>query len=265
VTVLEDRLAPATLTVNSLADAPVSAASPALTLREAVVLIDTGGAGTDASGGGLAAAKARQINSASPFGVNDVIQFASGLFGPAHQQVVLEDGTLLLSGNATISGPAASRLAVSGNNRSTVFAVTPGAAVSISGLTVEAGAASGNSGGGIDNGGTLTLTDTVVSGNTAIQGDGGGILNFGTLTLAGSTVSGNTALNDAGIDNSGTLTLTDSTVSGNTAVLGNGGIANYGGTMKLIDSTDNASWSLKGHPSATAAPANCRPQPPAAA
>jgi len=29
--------------------------------------------------------------------------------------------------------------------------------------------------------------------------------------------------------------------------------------------TDNASWSLKGHPSATVAPANCRPQPPAAA
>jgi hypothetical protein len=205
-------------------------------LREAVMLIDTGGTGNDASGNGLAAAKAGQINTASPFGVNDVVQFTPDLFGPAQQQVVLEDGTLLLSRSVTITGPAASRLAVSGNNQSTVLEVAPGATVRISGLTVEAGAGSGNSGGGIDNRGTLTLTDAVVSGNTAVQG-GGGIANTGTLTLAHTVVAGNTALSNAGIDNSGTLTLTDSTVSGNTALLGNGGLANYGGAMTLVDST----------------------------
>ena len=51
---------------------------------------------------------------------------------------------------------------------------------------------SGN-GGGIYNGGTLTLTNSTVSGNTAWATRGGGIYNSGTLTLTNSTVSGNTA------------------------------------------------------------------------
>jgi len=244
VTILEDRLAPALLTVNSLADGPISAASSTLTLREAIVLIDSGGTATDSSGNSLAAAKASQINPSSPFGSNDVIQFAPNLFGSAQQQIVLVDGNLLLDQNAIINGPVASQLAVSGNNQSTVFGVAAGATVSISGLTVEDGAASGNSGGGIVNGGTLTLSNVIVADNTALQGDGGGIYNTATLTLLNSAVSGNTAFSDGGIFNSGTLTLTESTVSGNTAVVGNGGLANYGGVMALIDSTVSGNMAI---------------------
>jgi hypothetical protein len=207
VTILEDRLAPALLTVNSLADGPVSAASSTLTLREAVTLIDTGGTATDSSGNSLQAAKASQINTASPFGSNDVVQFAPNLLGSAQQQIVLVNGSLLLDHNVIISGPAASQLAVSGNNQSTVFEVATGAAVSISGLTVEAGAASGSSGGGIVNYGTLTLTNTIVSGNTdstvsgntAVRGNGG-LANYGgTLSLIDSTVSGNSASGAGGL------------------------------------------------------------------
>ncbi len=173
-------------------------------MREAVALIDTGGAATDSSGNSLAPAKASQINTTSPFGVNDVIQFAPNLFGPTQQQIVLMDGPLLLDQNATISGPGASQLAVSGNNQSTVFEVAAGATVSLAGLTVEEGASFGVSGGGgIVNAGTLTLTNTIVSGNTAVLGNGGGIANSGALTLFASTVSGNAALNDGGIDSTG--------------------------------------------------------------
>ncbi len=247
LTPLEDRFAPAILTVNSLADGPVSASSSALTLREAVALVDTGGTATDSSGKSLAAATASQINTTNPFGVNDVIQFAPTLFGSAPQQIVLTDGSLQLDRNVTISDPAASQLAVSGNKQSTVFEVASGATVSISGLTIEAGAASGNSGGGgIANDGTLTLSNTIVFGNTAGQGNGGGIANSGTLTLLSSTVSDNAALNDGGIDSTGTLTLLSSTVSGNTAVQGNGGLANYGGVLKLVDSTVSGNTALGG-------------------
>jgi hypothetical protein len=236
VTLLEDRLAPATLTVNSLVDGPVSASSSALTLRDAVVLIDSGGTATDASGRSLSAAKASQINTTSPFGSDDVIQFAASLFGSTPQQIVLVDGDLVLDRSATITGPAAGLLAINGNNQGAVFEVVA-ASVSISSLTIEDGAAGTAGGGGIINNGTLRLINTTVSGNTAVQGNGGGIVNNGTLALIDSSVSGNEALNDAGIDNQGTLTLTDSTVSGNTAVAVNGGLANYGGTMTLIDST----------------------------
>jgi predicted outer membrane repeat protein len=97
-------------------------------------------------------------------------------------------------------------------------------------------------GGGINNQGTLALTDSTVSGNTAYgsYAYGGGIGSYGTLTLINSTVSGNTAGHGGGIWSKGTLTLTDSTVSGNTATgtysQGGGGIW-HEGTLTLTNST----------------------------
>ncbi len=93
---------------------------------------------------------------------------------------------------------------------------------------------SNKAGRGIDNVGTLTLTNSTISGNTA--GWGGGIDNSGTLTITNSTISGNTAGWGGGIDNSGTLTITNSTISGNTADWRGGGIEN-GGTLTITNST----------------------------
>ena len=64
----------------------------------------------------------------------------------------------------------------------------------------------GYSGGGIYNGGTLTLTNSTVSGNTA-EDLGGGIINTGasaTAKLANTIVAGNTAIS-GGPDASGTF------------------------------------------------------------
>ena len=84
-------------------------------------------------------------------------------------------------------------------------------------------------GGGIYNGGTLTIKNSTVSGNNASdfdnngRGAGGGIYNTGTLAIADSTFSKNLAGggvvgNGGGIDNvGGTLTITNSTFSGNLA------------------------------------------------
>ncbi len=235
VTILEDRFAPAVLTVNSLVDGPVSAAAATLSLREAVVLVDTGGTASDASGMSLLAAKGNQIDASSQFGSNDVIQFAPNLVGTNPQQIVLTEGSLILDGNVTISGPTTGQVAISGNNQSTVLEITLGASVDIVGLTIENGAASGSSGGGIANAGTLTLLNSVVSDNAA--SNGGGIANTGTLVIDNSTISGNAATDNGGIFNTGTLTLTQSLISGDTAFVGNGGVANYGGTLTLIDST----------------------------
>jgi hypothetical protein len=127
-------------------------------------------------------------------------------------------GTLLIT-NSTGSG----NLLISGNNASRVFFVNFGANLTISGVTITKGNGRGTTvpslaavGGGIvNNGGTLTLTNSTVSGNTTNQG--GGIYSNGTTTLTNSTVSGNTASSNGGgiFNNSGTTTLTNSTVSGN--------------------------------------------------
>ena len=78
-----------------------------------------------------------------------------------------------------ISGPGAEKLAVSGNAKDRVFHVT-GGNVTISGLTITNGDASGNvlGGGGIYNDhSTLTVDNSTISGNLADQG--GGICNDG--------------------------------------------------------------------------------------
>jgi uncharacterized repeat protein (TIGR01451 family) len=181
---------------------------------------------------------------------------------PPGSPVVLTSGPITIAENLTISGPGASELAVSGNDASQVFVVDAGVTATISGITIENGAANAgcaagcaSSGGGIDNSGSLTLTATTLTGNGANAGcivdcgaSGGGIENesTGTLTLTNSTVSDNTADADCsadcgaaggGIENLGTLTVTDSTVSGNTSGSGcgdncgasGGGIDNQGG------------------------------------
>ncbi len=147
-----------------------------------------------------------------------------------------------------IDGNGQSTTAVSGNNVNSVFVILGGTAT-ISGLTIEDGAANttapgeGPAGGGIHNDGTLTLTGATVSDNTADSGYGGGIFNGGTLTVNDSTVSNNTSAIDGGISSGGgalpptVLTVTDSTVSGNSGPDG-GGIVNLPGSAATVtDST----------------------------
>ena len=131
------------------------------------------------------------------------IFFAAALNGGT---ITLTTGELLVDKSVQILGPGADQLAVSGNNASRVFHIASGKTVTISGLTIRNGLASGARGGGIYNDhATLTLTNSTLSGNSAEFG--GGIFNDG----------------DAG---SATLTVTDSTVSGNAANTEGGGMNN---------------------------------------
>jgi hypothetical protein len=127
--------------------------------------------------------------------------------------ITLTSGEIAINKNLTIVGPGAAALAISGNNSSRVFKVAIGYTVNISGLTIRDGrgtngvnGAAGQPGGGIYNGGTLTLNDCVVTNNRAgnggtggtsatggAGGDGGGIYNYltGILTLNQCVLSGN--------------------------------------------------------------------------
>jgi len=161
-----------------------------------------------------------------------------------------------------------------------VLAVTNTGNLTFNNLTVRNGRCNGScpatlptSGGGILNdGGTLTVTNSTLSNNSADFGGGilnlfgaltvtnsalsnnsvattgGGILNYGTLTVTNSTLSANSAINSGGgiYHNTGTLTVTNSTLSNNSATLG-GGIFNTG-TLSVASSilTNNSANSFGG-------------------
>lgn len=147
---------------------------------------------------------------------------------------------LLIDSNLTISGAGAGSTIIDGNATSRVFRVRFGADATISNVTITNGSAT--KGGGIQNQGTLQLTDSIVFSNTATTSDGGGIINDSTivnpavLTIANSTITGNKAEGGGGIFNQdGTATINNSTISLNTstvpttslfAVAIGGGIAN---------------------------------------
>jgi hypothetical protein len=107
-------------------------------------------------------------------------------------------------------------------------------------LTITNGGSTSH-GGGIQNQGTLTITNSIVSSNGALA-NGGGIFNQGTLALTNSTVSDNdSGASGGGIYNStdaSMLTLTNSIVTDNATGGGGagGGIANQG-TLNLTNST----------------------------
>src|SRR6266511_4130860 len=191
----------------------------------------------------------------------DTINFDAAVSGT----ITLTSGELLVNDSITISGPDADLLAVNGNAASRVFHISSGKTVTISGLTITNGSASGgtypnNSGGGIFNdhaaltvnncalsgNATLTINNSTLSGNSANQ-YGGGIYNDGTLTgsatltINNSTLSGNSAIDvGGGIYNSGTtccsatLTINNSTLSGNSAFYG-GITTRFSGPVTIAD------------------------------
>ena len=167
--------------------------------------------------------------------------------------IILLRGELVINKNLTINGPGAGSLEISGNSASRVFNISGPFTVAISGVTIK-NAHSASDGGGINNSGTLTVTDSTFSGNSAA--DGGGITNFGTLTVTNSTFSDNSATTFSGggivHSGSGTVTVTNSTFSRNSAANG-GGITNFG-TLTVTNSTfsDNSATTFSGGGIATA-------------
>jgi parallel beta-helix repeat protein len=231
---LEDRLAPATLVVDTPNDEDGHGVLDfSLSLREAINVVNT------QSTAGLNSIEQQQITGS--LGFNDTIQFDPGLNG---QTITLTLGALTINQSVAILGPGASQLTIDGNHVTEVFDVEAGT-VSISDLTI----ANGNTvnpaplsqiglGGGIFNNSDLTLTNCTLKDNTATN-NGGGIFSDSrsTLKVTNCTFSGNTAtIGGGGIFNSGNLTVTNSTLSDNSAATEGGGMFNSG-TLVVTVST----------------------------
>jgi len=173
-----------------------------------------------------------------------------------------------ISSNLTIVGPGSGQLTIQrdtgGDYR--VLLINNLTTVSISGVTIKNGKVNtgGGSGGGINTGGTVTLTDVVVTENSTSDGSvgnpgggsGAGISNggSGSLTMINCVVSKNTTGNGVagtsqgaggrggGIDSPSPLTLINTLVDGNRTGTGPGGSGDGGGFFAgsntvLINST----------------------------
>jgi hypothetical protein len=103
------------------------------------------------------------------------VDFQPGLSGT----ITLTSGELAITKNLTVAGPGASVLTVSGDQASRVFDIAATFTVSIAGLTIADGFATGifptGYGGGIYNAGVLTVTGSTLSDNFSTSG--GGIYN----------------------------------------------------------------------------------------
>ena len=140
---------------------------------------------------------------------------AGGLVQFTQDCTITLSSTITPSQDVTIDGNG-HRVTLSGGDSVPVFLVSVGVTAALNDLTISNGRDS-DSGAGILNIGTLTVTNSTISGNSTLF-NGGGIFNDGPLTLVNSTISGNSASSGGGgIFNGGPLTIINSTISGNSA------------------------------------------------
>lgn len=227
---LEDRLAPATLTVNTLGD---FTGGSQLSLRDAILAVNAGSYSGPATG---------QVS--GTFGSNDSIVFQSGLTGTLSLQTA--NGPLTISSSLTISAnPALNAITISGQfagSLTGVFLVSGAGTTTIAGLTITQGKDSINQFGGVyvQTGGVLTVNGCTFVNNQSAGAGGGAILNAGALTVTNSTFNNNSGVVGGAIDNvsGATATLINCTISGNqaTSASGSGGGVANAGTLTLLNS-----------------------------
>jgi predicted outer membrane repeat protein len=214
---MEDRTAPAVLTVTSALDTPTPLAG---TLRDAV----------------------NQANADSARGQSDTIVFDVARMGT--RTINLNQGLLeLKAGSGTVTIDGGGQVAVDGKGVTTLFEVDQNARAAFTGLTFQHGSASQQGvpsfGGGLINYGSVQISDCLFTANSAA--DGGAIENVaGFMTIARSTFSGNQATMTWGgaITNSAILQIGSCTFAGNTAVTA-GGAVESNGPLTILTSTFN--------------------------
>jgi hypothetical protein len=229
--ILEDRMAPAVLMVNSTADT-ANATDPYLTLREAIAIVNS-----PTLPSGLTSQITNQISGTLHGSASDTIEFDHAsvdrplTLGGTQLELSLPSTTAKI----TIDGGSAG-ITVDGNQESRVFQVDSGVRAEFASVTITGGRApsSSSGGGALANGGTLTLSGCTLLGNAA-AGVGGAVYNAGTLVVTGSSISGNSTdfSSGGGIFNTGTAKISGSSVSGNSAYQGGGIWNDVGGTLTV--------------------------------
>ena len=202
-----------TLAVDSLGDGvdfDISAGE--LTLREATVLVEEGGA---------------IAFDTTVFAGNQIIKLDSVL------------GAIELDRPMAIARLDAGTVVVSGNRQTRILDVQVEGIV-IAGLTLTDGGPASGDGGAIlvRAGAALTLQNSTVASSVVIDGaNGGGIENEGTLRLHNCTLMDNEATLGGAVHNVGTMTATNTTAIGNIATGDGGAIYNAGGSASLTNAT----------------------------
>ncbi len=213
----------ATITVNTLVDENNTNAA-ACSLREA---INNANGNNTTNGLGCVAGS----------GTDDIIFSVSGTINLT--AVLPEISSSMNIGNNTTTAPNLTVNRSSGGNYR-IFFVNGGNTVNMSGLIINNGFAFESNGGGIQNNGTVTITNCTISNNQSTS-DGSGILNQGAMTISNSSILNNSGpVYGAGLEHSGTsLTITNSTFSGNSATgfTGGGAIDIFGSNTTITNST----------------------------
>jgi hypothetical protein len=166
----------------------------------------------------------------------------------------------VINRDLNIVGDGSPYVTILGQPALTLFEVEAGYNVSISGVSIESAGDSGiknlgtlqlddvrvssndsdGAGGGINNSGELTISNSLIINNETISsgGHGGGIRNTGTLTLLDSEVTLNSTPGSGslggGIYSSGTLVIERTVIHTNVADFRGGGIYSSG-TLELTD------------------------------
>lgn len=146
-----------------------------------------------------------------------------------------------ISSEITINGNGHT---IDGGNAFRGVNVAFGGSLTINELIITGGVAA-ETGGGLNNNGTVIINKSTITGNAADLG--GGLYNYGTMVLTNSTVSGNMANDGGGLYNAGVLTLNSSTVTGNTAANGGGGIFDFYGDLFLNRSLITGNHATSGY------------------
>jgi hypothetical protein len=238
---LEERMVPATITVNSLADV-LNPSACITTLRSALQAANTA---TSATTIDLNVAGTYKITLP---GASQETDNAAGEFA------------YTATNNLSIVNTSGGRVLIDGGGANRVFDINPGAenttpfTVGFTGLVIQNGAASPGdgdfgSGGGIRAQGaaSVVLSGDALQHNTATA-DGGGIsleslgnVGIGTLTIQNSTIANNHA-GDAGggveTDGNGLVTINSSYISFNTCVNQGAGVWLDAGTANLNMTAD---------------------------
>jgi len=186
-----------------------------------------GGAGTCEQG--------RCVMACTEAGVRSAIVAGGGpyVFDCDGPTTVTTQGEIVIERDVILDGRG--NLILDADGRHRVVSTSPELRpiVELNGLTLSGGSHA-DSGGGILNSGTLTLTGCTIAANAA--GGGAGISNSGLLTVVDSVITENVAsYGGGGLNNSFRLTVVDSVVSGNRASRG-GGFRN-GGIAEMTDTT----------------------------
>ena len=197
---------------------------------------------------------------------SEIIAFASGL---ASATILLSSPLPPISDVSGLTIIGGGKITVSGGGLYQVFALNANVPLTLNGMTVANGhnepngggvfvgsgaqltildstfnhnsatfPAAGGLGGGVDNHGTLTISNSTFSNNSA-DGAGGALINSaGTMTITNSTFSDNSSGYGGALRTlAGTITITNSSFSGNTASSYGGAIYHYGGDLTVKTST----------------------------